>query len=68
MLLLKKLGLEKTFPLSFEVGTVLSSLWRYWMLHERRAVSFDRREFGILLALEQAKRWPCLLGKDLQGT
>lgn len=43
-------------------------LWRIQMMHKTRAVSFDWTELGILFALEQAKRWPCLLGKDLQGT
>lgn len=37
-------------------------------MHETRAVSFDWTELGILFALEQAKTWPCLFGKDLQGT
>lgn len=65
MILLKKPGVEKTFPLSVEVGTVLSSLWRYQMLRETRAASFVWTEFGILFALEQEKRQPCLLGGDL---
>ena len=67
-MLLEKLGWEATLPPSAEAGTVLSLLWRNWTLRETRAVSFFWTESEILLALEQARRWPHLLGKDLQGT
>lgn len=64
MLLLKKPGLEKTFSLSAEVGTVFL-LWRCWLWHKTRAVSFDEAEFWMIFALEQAKRRLCLLGKEV---
>lgn len=67
-MLLKKMPLEKTLPVTAEAGEALFLSCRYQKLHETSAVSFDSTIFEILLALEQAKRWPCLLGKDLQGT
>lgn len=55
MLLLKKLGLEKTFPFSTDLGTVLSLLWRFRMLHETRAVFLSGQNLGFFLHLSKQR-------------